>query len=84
LFKNNLINYVAIGLAQVYLIHINQRGKPQKERMKDTRINRIKMQIRIWLAVMDFRRAIRDAEKRKLKKEAGIFDLDAYRMGDGK
>jgi hypothetical protein len=30
------------------------------------------------------RLAIRDAEKRKLKKEAGIFDLDAYRMGDGK
>ena len=50
--------------------------------MKDTRINRIKMQIRIWLAVMDFRLAIRDAEKRKLKKEAGILDLDAYRRGD--
>jgi hypothetical protein len=58
----------------------NSRSTAEREAMKNTVLNRIKLQVRIWLALADFRREVRRIRKEQLRRDAGIFDLDAYRM----
>jgi hypothetical protein len=50
------------------------------EAMKNTWTNKIRLQIRIWLALADFRREVRRMKREQFRRDAGIFDLDAYRM----